>query len=163
MRGTTHIVTGLTAGAVAWVYLDRDPTHLIGGAVACVLTSAGPGCPDGDQSWLRWLPGGHRGLSHWWVLPVVVAGWLAGVGGPWWAWYAVLGWTMHLVGDFVFGEGDRPGIPLAPWWAHFGLGTLTPGDLMPSGGLVERRLAVWMIPAAGVWLLASDPVGPFRR
>jgi hypothetical protein len=35
--------------------------------------AAGWTSPDADQSWLSWVPGGHRGLLHWWGLPVLLA------------------------------------------------------------------------------------------
>ncbi len=95
----------------------------------------------------------HRGLSHWWGLPAAAALWLA-TAAPGWSWVAaaaLVGWASHLLGDFCFGQHDvrsarGPGIPLAPWWGHVGLG-------LDVGGAVERvvvqRLA---LPLTLAWL-----------
>jgi hypothetical protein len=74
-------------------------------------------------------PAQHRGITHWWGVPLV---WtvLASLGGwvwpsPWWllAWAGIAGWASHLAGDALFGRrvwgDDGHGIPLAPWWRYW--------------------------------------------
>jgi hypothetical protein len=70
----------------------------------------------------------------------------------WAIWALLLGWTSHLVGDFVFGE--RPeGVPMGPWWGYAGLG-------FDSGGRLERTLRRgWpLVLAWQVWVFnGGDP------
>lgn len=162
-------VSGLALGtASGWPWWQT----LIASGLASV-TSDGPTSPDGDQYKLwktidRWVPdellgkGGplqHRGISHWWGLPVL-AGLLVWLAPGWvrWALLAlVVGWASHLVGDFVFGKRDPwsgrgPGIPTAPWWGHVGVG-------LKSGGRVERWLAAPAIAVVGLWLAWGDVAG----
>ena len=60
----------------------------------------------------------------------------------WALWALLLGWSSHLVGDFLFGERP-PGIPLGPWWAYTGI-------RLDSGGGLERGLR-WAMPGILVW------------
>jgi hypothetical protein len=147
-----HTLAGASASlAVAslagWPLWQQVAAGGIGAAV-------GP-LPDVDQRrWWRtldhllpdeWLGHGgpfrHRGITHWWGLPAVAApAVLLLPAGQWLAWAALGGWCSHLAADWVFGracpqEGRGPGIPLAPWWSHHGLG----GDV---DGWGERWLAV---------------------
>jgi hypothetical protein len=82
----------------------------------------------------------HRGVTHWWGAPAAAAAALvvveSGPGAswlvPWWvAWAALAGWSSHLAGDLVHGKTywgqDGPGIPLAPWWHHVGVGWASDG------------------------------------
>lgn len=109
----------------------------------------------------------HRGITHWFGIPLIlsilVAGWAAGLPEdmrllPFLLARPLAGWWSHLVADFCIGaryRGGRrpargaqyvaangksrsirdaktamdwddeprgPGIPLAPWWWHVGLG-----------------------------------------
>jgi hypothetical protein len=166
MLATTHRLTG-AATVLAFAVGAGLPTVqvLISTAVATV-TSAGATSPDLDQqgSWRfvdHLLPdeyaghGGpfrHRGLAHWWGLPAVAAWWgLPLVPEPW-RWIAVaalLGWVSHLVGDFFFGQANRPqgrgpGIPMLPWWGHLGLG-------LDAGGRIEGLLRWLALPALLAW------------
>jgi len=79
----------------------------------------------------------HRGIAHWWGLPVaaLLASWSLLPPGRVWIAYALLaGWASHLAGDYLFGRsgaGRGPGIPFAPWWNHRGIG-------LAVGGVLER-------------------------
>ncbi len=145
MDGSTHrlfaasvsIATSTASGAPLW--------QAAASAVIATASSAGWTSPDSDQSWLDWVPGGHRGLTHWWGLPALLSVAVliyVPTEAAWALWALLLGWGSHLLGDFVFGERP-PGIPMAPWWAYAGLG-------LNSGGLVERGLR-WIFPVFILW------------
>ena len=152
MDGGPHRVTA----AASWFCMSHAAglpwRESIAGMIVAAAFSAGPTSPDFDNCWLgrkldRWLPdewfghGGplkHRGILHWWFLPVVLALYLHSVGGPWYAWAGCYGWASHLAGDLVFGI-KPPGIPILPWWRFVGLG-------LDSGGKFEHRV----IPLAAV-------------
>lgn len=145
MDGSTHrLFAASTSLAISTGY--GQPAWQTGAAaVIATASAAGWTSPDADQSWLAWVPGGHRGLTHWWGLPAAAA--LATLlfvppEAAWAVWALLVGWTSHLVGDFLFGERP-PGIPLAPWWAYSGI-------RLDSGGGIERGLR-WAWPAVLVW------------
>lgn len=145
MDGSTHRLFAASVSLAVSTAAGAPPWQTAGAAVISTATSAGWTSPDADQSWLRWMPGGHRGLSHWWGLPVLAAAAtvsLVPADLAWVAWALVLGWSSHLVGDFVFGVRP-PGIPLLPWWGHVGL-------RFDSGGGLERVLR-WAWPALLLW------------
>jgi hypothetical protein len=76
-----------------------------------------------------------------WVLHLAGAVYLASLASGYGyvaVWVVIFGVWSHLVADFAFGrrcpqEGRGPGIPLAPWWAHHGLG-------LDTDGMLERWL-----------------------
>lgn len=86
-------------------------------------------------------PTQHRGITHSWTAPAAAGlllallqgvGTVAGWHVPWWPfWAALVGWWSHLAGDAVHGRQvwgqDGPGIPLAPWWGHVGVGLKSDG------------------------------------
>jgi hypothetical protein len=124
-----------------------------------VVTSQGWFSPDADQSWLRGLPGGHRGMSHWPGWPVLAAVIMLGAGVPVLAWYALVGWVSHLLADFLVGEAPM-GVPLSPFggW-RVGLGGLTPGTwMLRTGGRVERFTAFAVVPGLVGWVLLGHPL-----
>ena len=157
MDGSTHRLLAGSAGFAAAASTGAPPWQVGATALIATATSAGWASPDADQSWLAWVPGGHRGLTHWWGLPA-----LAGLAvlvlvpqdAAWPLWALLIGWSSHLLGDFVFGERP-PGIPMAPWWAYAGLG-------LDSGGGIEKALR-WSWPVvltAQVWVYAGLPLPP---
>lgn len=164
-KRSTHYVSGAASGAgYTAVVLGTAATLpvLVAGGLASAVTSGGRCSPDCDQfGWWKRLdrhlpdelllfggPMRHRGITHWWGLPLVptvllyqqwgslslFVQWLAGV--------LLAGWWSHLLTDFGVGarysggrrqEYDKsvldrddhprgPGIPLFPWWLHVGLG-----------------------------------------
>lgn len=144
MNRQHHHVVGAAAGAVL---ASASGLGLWQSAATVVLAASVAALPDTDQGVLwrfadRWLPdealghGGpmrHRGITHWWALPVL---WVVAVlvwipdAWRWPLWALIAGWVSHLVADFVVGARSRqrgPGIPLAPWWAHIGLGARCDG------------------------------------
>lgn len=155
MKGTTHYLFGACSGVALGSAAGWEWPQIVAAGWLATLTAGGRLSPDVDQHWAwtfvdrlvpdEWLgnngPLQHRGLSHWWGLP------LAGFSVAWsmlpaaWAWvaYALLtGWSSHLAGDYLFGRagaGRRAGIPFAPWWNHRGIG-------LAVGGVLERVFAV---------------------
>ena len=156
MNRLTHHLAGAAAGlglaaTLSWPLWQAGMAAAAGGS-----TAGGRWSPDADQ--YRWWrrtdrilpdellgnsgPLRHRGITHWWGIPALAAvAVLVLVPAPlrWPAWALITGWCSHLAGDFVFGaacpyEHRGPGIPLAPWWRHRGMG-------LDSGGLVERWVA----------------------
>ena len=128
------------------------------------MTAAGPLSPDLDQygPWRaadRVLPdeglghGGpmrHRGITPWWGIPAALAPMtlLAPADWRWVMWALLAGWVSHLLGDLAFGRASRgrgPGIPVAPWWGHVGLG-------LDCGGAVEAAVRALVLPVALGWL-----------
>jgi membrane-bound metal-dependent hydrolase YbcI (DUF457 family) len=158
MDGSTHRLFAASTSLAVSTSFGSPLWQGVAAAVIATASSAGWTSPDADQSWLRWAPGGHRGLTHWWGLPALLAvGTLVFIPpeAAWAVWALLLGWGSHLVGDFVFGE--RPaGIPMAPWWAYAGLG-------FNSGGGFERTLR-WAWPAAlvlQVWVYRTGGPVPW--
>jgi hypothetical protein len=133
------------AAAAAWL---ATATHLgVGGwqlaAGTVIAGAAGHGIlsPDVDQRGLLAdvIPGGHRGITHWWPIPVAM----------WWAVLAVaIAWASHIAADAIFGA-----VPLTPrlrgGWVHSGIGLRT-------GGFTERWVARWVLLAIVVWLTGAQ-------
>lgn len=174
MNRTTHNLLGAASGLGLGLALGGPWWHPVVAAGLASITSDGPTSPDGDQykAWKRldrWVPdellghGGplqHRGISHWWGLPVLAAVLVAAVvpqGLQWVGAALVTGWASHLAGDFIFGKADPwsgrgPGIPVWPWWGHVGLGG-------KSGGRVERWLAAPAIAGGLAWMAWAGLAG----
>lgn len=143
MLGPTHRVTGGLFGVVAAAYAGQPPSMVVMSGIVATAASHGWLSPDVDQTkpWVavrKALPRfcgpllNHRtGLSHWWGL-AALAGWGIGFLTPeaqWPAAMLLVGWTSHLVGDFLFGS-----LAIFPWGGPtFGLGLAT-------GGLLEVKL-----------------------
>jgi len=173
---SSHVLLGAVTGIALGTHLGMPPAQT--GACAALAALAAP-IPDVDNR--RWWqrtdrvvpdealghggPMRHRGLLHWWGIPALAALPLAalglhvnGVDVSWAGWAFLVGIASHLVGDFAFGQacprqGRGPGIPLAPWWWHIGVG-------LDTGGPTEA-LARWtVLPAAVVWLVAVTAGAP---
>lgn len=165
MTGSSHRMLGAVAGA-GYATLAGQPASVVAmTALVATATSNGPASPDGDQTdawraatraapaWVR----RHRGLLHWWGLPV--AAWLAVPGldplVQWAAHALIIGWASHLLGDAVFGK-----IPTLPGCRDIGLGWDTGGILENGGRLLGVRvpsLTRAILAAALAWLLLGAP------
>lgn len=155
MKGATHRLLGACGGVALGMAAGWEWPQIVASGWIATLTSGGFTSPDIDQHWAwtrldkllpdEWLgnngPMQHRGLAHWWGLPLTAA-WLAWSLLPphivWVAFAMLAGWTSHLVGDYLFGRpgaGRGAGIPFAPWWNHRGIG-------LRVGGKLERWVAL---------------------
>jgi membrane-bound metal-dependent hydrolase YbcI (DUF457 family) len=149
MMGRSHRILGALAGAAYAVGQGQPRSVVAMTALVATATSNGPTSPDGDQTG-QWWPAltalaptwvhRHRGLLHWWGLPVLA--WLAVPAldpQVQWAAHALLvGWASHIIGDAVFGR-----VPLLPWGCNWGLRFDTDGPL-ESGVRIFR----WRTPSA---------------
>lgn len=165
MDRATHNLLGAASGLGLGLALGWPWWQTLASAGLASITSDGPTSPDADQfGWWkridRWVPdellgkGGpmrHRGLSHFWGLPVLAALFVYFRIDPHWQWIGwglVVGWSSHLVGDFVFGAASQyrgAGIPWWPWWGHEGVG-------LKSGGRIERFVAAPLIVLGMLWM-----------
>ncbi len=163
MTRTGHCLLGASC-ALAFGLAARwsMPVALAGAAIAAVTAPL----PDVDQRgwWKRSLGQfrafAHRRLTHWWGLPT--AGAVLAYDLPtevrWIAAAMLIGWSSHLLGDWVFGKRGpactgwrRAGIPIAPWWAYHGLG-------VKAGGKCER-FAAWPLLALTLAAEAALMIG----
>lgn len=158
MKGMTHRLLGACSGVALGTAAGWQWPQIVAAGWLATLTAGGRTSPDIDQHGLwglvdrilpdEWLgnngPLQHRGIAHWWGLPVgaFAASWSMLPAD--WAWvvYALLaGWTSHLGGDYLFGRpgaGRGAGIPFAPWWNHRGIGLAVDGVL--------ERVVTWALP-----------------
>jgi hypothetical protein len=155
MKGTTHRLLGACSGVTLGMSSGWGWPQIVAAGWLATLTAGGRTSPDLDQhrAWNtldrflpdEWLgnngPMQHRGIAHWWGVPVtaaVVAWSLVPHRYVWLAFALIVGWASHLVGDYLFGrpgQGRGAGIPFAPWWNHRGLG-------LAVGGLLERVVTI---------------------
>lgn len=162
MMGPSHRVLGSVAWLGAAPLIDRDILwwQLAAGILVAGATAHGRLSPDADRYPMlgRVIPGGHRGVTHWWPLPLVI--YLIGVATArsdmWsfrvdWIIFAVaVAWASHDVSDFVFGK-----IPIfrkRRHWKTAGLGFRT-------GGAIEKFVAVPLIALYGASLALNLTVG----
>jgi len=167
VNGKQHSLVGLGAGLTAGLLAGAGPVGLAVWAGVAGITSAGPTSPDMDQDH-RWrradtvLPdealghGGpmkHRGLTHWFGLPLAAAGlvYLNDIvllvnGRPlpveWVLWAAIVGWSSHIVADAAFGKG---GVPLLGWYGNVGL------ELSQDGILARAVAGAAPVAACLLW------------
>ena len=147
MNGAGHRTVGAAAGIALAATTHPEPWKWPLIIAVAAAFSHGPTSPDIDltRAWHlidRLVPDEalgnngplqHRGISHWWGIPAsaAIAVWvLCPPALAWAAWAALTGWTSHLAADFVCGRsgcGRGPGIPLAPWWWHVGVGFASDG------------------------------------
>jgi hypothetical protein len=152
MLGPSHRL----AGAAAWTgiapLLGVSGWQLAAGVLVAAATANGRLSPDMDRYPIlgKCIPGGHRGITHWYVIPLLI---FVGSYYVWHIWpnrYVILlmwaisiAWASHILTDGVFGR-----IPIWPKglrrWRYMGLGLRT-------GGKIEKLFAVPVFIAAGLW------------
>lgn len=152
MDGADHYAWApVVAVPVAALSAGGDPLVIAVTIGTAIVTSGGWLSPDADHTWLSWVPGGHRGLTHWPALPAALwllaeQGWLPFDDRP-----VILGlylgtaagWLSHDLGDLLFGKASPsrpPGIPLLGWTGYLGLDDLL-GFTLRSGGTVAHLVA----------------------
>jgi hypothetical protein len=154
MMGFSHRI----AGVVSWLAVAPElGTHgvisytLVGTAFAGA-TANGRMSPDMDRyPWLtKIIPGGHRGILHWWVLPALGLWYVAHMVGPyqWQVAAVVVAWTSHILTDGVFGRIPLWYRPLRGRWVYGGL-------KLKTGGRIEKWVVVPLMGGYGVWLVAA--------
>lgn len=168
MQRSSHVLLGALAGLGYAAHQGLPPAQA---ATSAALAAAIAPLPDIDaRRWWRSTdravpdealghggPLRHRGLTHWWGLPALASLPLAvfglrvnGIDVTWAGWALLVGVVSHLVGDFLFGkrcpqEGRGPGIPIAPWWRHVGVG-------LDTGGAFETVTRWCVLWPALLWL-----------
>jgi hypothetical protein len=161
-RGS-HLVFAMAKQAGVAHLAGLSPAQTVTSVVVAGLASWGPDVdqlagwkaidrPIPDEELGHGGPLKHRGITHFWLWPVLAAAsaHTADLGDAGWViWALILGWTSHLLGDFIFGERPK-GIPLAPWWAYIGLG-------LNSGGRIERWLFVPAFALGTLWWVTGWP------
>ena len=73
MDGSTHRLFAASVSLAVSTSYAQPAWQAVAAAVIATASAAGWTSPDADQSWLAWVPGGHRGLTHWWGLPAAAA------------------------------------------------------------------------------------------
>ncbi len=163
MNRTSHLIFAMMKQLGVAHAVGLNPAQASASMVVAGLASWGPDVdqlafwksadrPIPDEALGHGGPMKHRGISHFWLWPALAAylAYTADLGDVGWViWALVLGFSSHLLGDFIFGE-QPAGIPLAPWWWHVGLG-------FNSGGAVERALFVPAFTAGVAWWVAGCP------
>lgn len=182
MRAGGHYASGAVTGLTMAQVGHLHPVLAFACAGLAARFAGGRWSPDMDQCgpWrtflgrpiVRWFhdrfehggPGRHRGLSHWWALPVAASvpvqlvprdGALSVL---WWLLMACLaGWASHLLTDAVWGAkgyGRNAGIPVLPWWCHVGIG-------LKSDGWTSLAFEHVVFPVAGgalFWMIVRPGV-----
>jgi hypothetical protein len=151
MMGPSHRLLGGLVGASFAAMTGQSFTRVVLAGIVASATSSGDTSPDLDQSetWracTRLLPASwrrHRGLTHWWALPVA-AWFLVPDGDPTVAWVIqalILGWGSHILGDAVFGK-----VPLVPGGPYIGLDIADTGGFIETGQTEVRGRKVTVLP-----------------
>jgi membrane-bound metal-dependent hydrolase YbcI (DUF457 family) len=170
-----HRLGGFVAGAALAAATHQPLWVAVASAGIATVAAAGRLSPDVDQfkGWRladkltpdemlgKGGPLQHRGITHFWGLPLAASVAVSGSPGLWIAWAALAGWVSHLLLDWAFGQADPwahrgPGIPVWPWWGHVGLG-------LDAGGLLERFVLTPALVVAGAVVLAWPYAAPFVR
>ena len=170
MNGNAHRLFGAASWVTVSATMGLPGWQTAAGVIPAVAFSAGPTSPDIDntRTWKRldrWIPDellgdggplGHRQFLHWIGLPIIGAWvvWHFAAGTPltWAAYAAIVGWASHIVSDAVYGQGGygtAQGVPLGPWFWHFGLG-------FKSDGLAQH-LTILPISLGMVWVALGHP------
>ena len=134
-------MVGAALGLQLGIMSGWSPIQCATSAVMATAMSYGDLSPDGDQSW---MPFKHRGFTHWVELPLIVGAILYSQAAPWFAWSLLVGWSSHLLADFMFGQagwGHGQGVPFLFGRVYLGVG-------FKSGGALEKRFMVpYLLPA----------------
>lgn len=165
--GPVHrVVSSATwLGVAPWLPLEH-PWQILAGAVVAGAAGNGRCSPDCDQAYYatgKLIPGGHREITHFWLLPAVVllAGMRAGAQG-WWVMAIAVAWLAHDALDAPFGR--------VPVWIDRKGRWIRAGCRLKTGGRVER----WLVMPAGVaavgvltlwdaWGVVHGPAGAALR
>jgi hypothetical protein len=154
MMGPSHAV----AGGVAWIAVaPLFGVHgwpLVAGVAVAAVSAHGRLSPDCDRYPLlaKFIPGGHRGLTHWWPWPVLAV-FLAGPPPFTLSWPVLavaVAWASHDVTDAVFGK-----VPIWPKITRHGVRWRCWGLGFRTGGWVERWIAVPGFVLFAAWLLIT--------
>ena len=155
MNGNPHRAVAAATGMAIAHHAGHGPWLTIGSGLIATALAAGITSPDVDQAWPEQHHGPlkHRGITHSWILPAL-AWWLFQPTTSSLAGLLIAGWCSHLAADFVFGHAywhrgrkvRGPGIPLAPWWWHIGVG-------LPSSGPAATITAALTLAASTLWSL----------
>jgi hypothetical protein len=151
-NGPTHRLAGAAAWLAVAPTLPVQPWQIAAGAVVAGATANGRLSPDMDQSYYltgRYIPGGHRGITHFWAVPIVPAAAAPLAGDSGWLLLALaVAWWSHHVMDGIFGR-----VPVLPrarrGWEYAGVGLRT-------GGQAERWVAQPLAGAAACALAVLD-------
>jgi membrane-bound metal-dependent hydrolase YbcI (DUF457 family) len=142
------------AAAAAWLGVApllgvHDWRQLAAGVVVAGACGDGKLSPDADQRGVsaKLIPGGHRAITHWWPVPLLIWWGSTHAGLYGWAVLAVaVAWASHVLADAVFGE--IPVWPKRGGWYRVGLG-------LKTGGRIERA-ATPVLAAVAAWLAWVD-------
>lgn len=106
MRAAGHRATATASWLAVAVATGLPFSQAVTGAAVAGAFSHGKWSPDVDHSGLtaKLIPGGHRGITHRWVVLIPLV--FASVGAPAdvaWVWRAVLtAWASHIAADRAF-------------------------------------------------------------
>ena len=171
---------GLGVGIIGHAFAGWGLNDCLGLAAVSGATGGGHLSMDYDQGvvfrWLRrnigvarWLgeggPFSHRGILHWGLWPLIIAGawWVTlaripALGPVWWiGWGVAIGWASHVILDMLYGhdvhtqEGAliiRHGIPWLLWYDHRGGIWTSSGPGSSFAGFILAGAVVWE-----AWLL----------
>jgi membrane-bound metal-dependent hydrolase YbcI (DUF457 family) len=153
MMGPSHRIAGVAAWLGVAPLVGVTDWRVAAGAGVAGAFAHGRLSPDMDIYPLlgTLIPGGHRGITHVWIWPVLVA-LLAFACRPAGWWFVVLAvavaWGSHVAADGVFGRvpvwPKRRRGPRGGRWRYAGVGWRT-------GGVVEQVVALGLLGVV-VWL-----------
>lgn len=169
MNALGHRQAGYLCGISAGILLNYLPFECILVGAIATITSGGKTSPDLDQTdmYNLLLPKawkGHRKLTHWWGWPAfiwfgILIYWQQNHPDAWWfsiLWILTLGWSSHLLIDFIFGDagyGRGAGIPLSPLGNHRGL--LGKKNGLKSDGITAKVTTRLIFPISCVVITLS--------
>lgn len=151
--GRSHRLAGASLWLAAAPAFGVHGWHWLAGAAIAGACAHGRLSPDMDVYPLlgKVIPGGHRGVTHFWLWPLLLAAAAALVPYGWVVAAVAVAWGSHVATDGVFGRvpvWPRRGISR---WRYAGVGLRT-------GGLLERAVAVPAFLALAAWVLLLGQV-----